>query len=211
MNGHAHIGGGYLRHNAAVRVFDHGVNAGLRVNHHFDFGWREIEKPTSFDNFETFVHQRCGIDCDAITHLPCWMPQSLFGRNIREQMRGRCPKRSTGSRENQPCDFRARASAETLVSAVVFTVDGEQLRAVGANRIHDQPSSGNERFFVGEPDAFPRARRFEGRFQSADSNDCRDYGVYFRGDRDFNKAARTGDYLRPVRLPQMQGDQGFGE
>lgn len=56
LDGHAHVGGADLGDDAAVVVFNHGVDFGLGMDDDVDFVRREVEEPAGFDDLEAFVH-----------------------------------------------------------------------------------------------------------------------------------------------------------
>ncbi len=82
IEGHAHVGWPQLRQNRTIHKFHHGMNCGLGMDDDINFRERNIEKPASFDHFEAFVHQRGGIDGDALAHLPFGMVEGLFGSGV---------------------------------------------------------------------------------------------------------------------------------
>ena len=87
LEGHAHVGGAELREDGAIHELDHGMNGRLRMNHDVNFVEIHAEKPARFDHFETLVHERGGVDGDALAHFPVGVRQGLLGRHFC-QLRG---------------------------------------------------------------------------------------------------------------------------
>ena len=129
MNGLAHIRCAELCDNRPVHEFNHRMHYRLRMNHDIDLFRRDIKQPTRFDDFQSFVHQRCRIDGDPLAHLPNGMFQSLLGRNV-SKLLDRCfTKWPTRGGQDQAPDFILSPRPQALIHRAVFTIDGNNCRA----------------------------------------------------------------------------------
>ncbi len=77
------------------------------MNHHIHLFGRKAEQPARFDHFEAFVHERCGIDSDALAHFPGGMIQRLQRASrrptLRPGFRERARPRQSGSASKPHC------------------------------------------------------------------------------------------------------------
>ena len=128
---HAHVGGPELRQDRAIHKFDHGMNGRLRMDDHVNFVEVHAEEPARFDHFEALVHERGGVDGDALAHFPVGMRQGLLGRHFCELGGGGRPKRAAGSGEDQALHFPVIAGAQALMNGVVLAIDREEARRRG--------------------------------------------------------------------------------
>src|SRR5262245_11246928 len=97
------------------------------MDHNFYILRLEVKEPAGFSHFESLVHQRCGIDRDALAHLPGWMIEGLGRRHMFEIDLGGIPKWSPRSRQNQFRNFLPKTGPKALMCSVMFTVDRDQL------------------------------------------------------------------------------------
>src|SRR4029077_10615282 len=96
------------------------------------------------------------------------MNEGLGGSDGFQGLEGRFTEGATGSGEDNAADFGVCTGAETLVDGVVFAVDGEQFPGRFRGGGHDQFTSGDEDFLVGESDS---ATEFDGFVGGLESND----------------------------------------
>ena len=63
-----------------------------------DLNLREIhaEKPFGLNHFEALVHERGGVNGDALAHLPIGMREGLFWRDLFELRDGSFAERASG-------------------------------------------------------------------------------------------------------------------
>ncbi len=87
-----HVRNPHLGDDGAIHVFHHGMDDALRVNLDSDLFNGHIEKPVGLDHFESFVHERGGVDGDLFPHLPVGMMEGIFDRHLVKFRRGRLRK-----------------------------------------------------------------------------------------------------------------------
>ena len=95
------------------------------MDNHLDLRGRQIEKPASFDDFESLVHQSCRINGDPLPHFPVRMIERLLHSDVAEFRLWGVQEWATGSCQPHRCDFSETASTHALVDRVVFAVDWE--------------------------------------------------------------------------------------
>lgn len=105
LDGHAHVRRSELREDGAIDEFDEGVDGGLWMNDDVDLIRAHVEEPVGFDDFETFVHHRGGVDGDAIAHAPVGMIEGLLDGDAGEFGERRFAEGATGSGEDEAADF----------------------------------------------------------------------------------------------------------
>ena len=81
------------------------MNNAFPMDHDLDLGFRDVEEPPSFDNFESFVHERGRINRDFCAHFPAGMLECLFGCDIFQFLPAQGPKGSSGRRQDQAADI----------------------------------------------------------------------------------------------------------
>lgn len=83
LNGEAHVCGGQLGEDGAVREFDHGVDDALRVDDDIHALHWDIKEPAGLDHFEALVEKGCGVDGDLAAHVPGGVFEGLCRRDSR--------------------------------------------------------------------------------------------------------------------------------
>ena len=78
-DGKAHVGDGDLREDAAVDVFDQGMNGGLGVDGDLDAVGGKVEEAAGFDDLEALIEHGGGVDGDALAHDPGGVFEGLGG------------------------------------------------------------------------------------------------------------------------------------
>jgi hypothetical protein len=98
------------------------------------------------------------------------MSKGLGGSDGFQGLEGRFAEGTTRGGQDDASDFGMNAGTEALVDGVVFAVDGEQFPARFGGRGHDEFTSGDENFFVGESDGAAKFDGFVGGFKSNDTD-----------------------------------------
>ncbi len=111
---------------------------------------------------------------------------------------------AAGGGEDQLADIRPRARAQALVSAVVFAVNRDQLRAVAADGIHHQPAAGDQSLFVGQTHALAGAHGFIGGFEPGDADDGGDDDAGFACGGHADVGIPAGQQFRACRTALFQ-------
>ena len=107
--------------------FYHAVDFGFGVIKGDDVRDRNIEKIVGFDNFQTFVDERCGFDGNLFAHFPSWMIQNLGGSDFLKLLFREIPKRAAGAGEINFFDFFFRVRAEDFENGIMFGVERDDL------------------------------------------------------------------------------------
>src|SRR5215469_6006910 len=102
------------------------MNCGLRMDDYTNLVWRQVEEAAGFDHLETFVHERGGVDGNAVTHFPGRMVERLLDGNVGEVRLGSVEKRAARGREPNTANFFPAASAKALMDSVVLAVDWQK-------------------------------------------------------------------------------------
>src|SRR5262249_47950000 len=143
-----------LGENGTVAEFHEGVNDGFGMNDHTDPFRRQIEQPTSFDDFQRLVHERGGIDGDFGAHTPGGMIQG-FVHSDSGQVRGfPTANRSSAGSQYDAFDLIGSSGLHRLENGAVFTIDRQQTSAALFGQIHHQRTGHDERFLVGDRHGF---------------------------------------------------------
>ena len=154
LNGKSHVRGRELRNDRAVSEFDQGMNQGLGMDCHCDFGRLEIEQPARFDDFECFIHHGGGIHRDLGAHVPCRMFQRHRGRDGCHLVASPAAERTSTGCQDDSTQLITATGLEALKDGAVFAVDGNDAGTGFSSPPHDQGSGDNEAFLVGEGHAF---------------------------------------------------------
>ncbi len=203
-DGQAHVGDGDLGEDAAVDVFDEGVDGGLRMDGDPDAVGREVEEAAGLDDLQALVEHGGGVYGDALAHDPGGMFEGLRGGDVLEVCKWGVAKGATGGGEPDLFDLVGGAAAEALVDGVVLGVDGEEIDGVLAGGGEDEIAGGDEALLVSEADGFAAEDGGVGGFEAGDADDGGDdeVGVGMGGYADRAGCAVDDFYA---------GDGGFAE
>src|SRR5262249_8505132 len=139
------------------------MDDGLGMDDDVDFLWRNVEKPTRLDNFESLVHQSGRIHSDAPSHLPCRMLQRLFWSERRKLLFGSLSKWPTRGGKNQTPYFAALAGTQALIDRAMLAVDRYNPRAALRRCLAEQFTCKNHCFFICERYGLARSHCAVGR------------------------------------------------
>ena len=139
---------------------------------------RSPNSRAGFDQLETLVHERSGIDRDLAAHHPVGMRAGFRRRHARELFSRRIEKRSARSRKNDPPHaLRTRTGrdrgGEALEDGVVLAVDRDELAPLARAASISRLPGHHQRFLVGEQQALAGARRCKGRQEARRTHDGR--------------------------------------
>ena len=126
----------------------------LRMDHHFDAFHLDPKQPARLDHLQPLIKERGRIDRDLRTHVPRRMFQRLLRCEVDKFVRGCFAKWPSGSRQNDPPNFRWTA-IEALKDRVVLTVHRQNMHAVFARFAHHDFPRHHENFLARHCQIFP--------------------------------------------------------
>ena len=106
-----------------------GMNDALRVYHDFYVVEWDSEQIVSFDDFEPFVDQGCGVDGDALAHRPGRVGERLLGRDVLQLGTAPAAERAAAGGQHELLDRPRALAVEQLVQRGVLGVDRDDPRA----------------------------------------------------------------------------------
>src|SRR3954453_15764148 len=155
------------------------MNSALRVDDHLYLRWWQAEETAGFDDFEPFVHQRGGIDSDALAHLPGGMIERLLNGDGIEGRDRRPQEGAAGGSQPDGFYFVHPPAAHAFVDSIVFAVDGKQRFALLERFGGDQFAGSDQTFFVRQADGLACSDCFVSGFESGHANDGTDHKINF--------------------------------
>src|SRR5262249_12218616 len=155
-------------------------------------------------HLESFIHQRCRVNGDSLSHLPGGMIQCLLDGNAFEFRLGRVQKRPTAGCEPHALDFVHAPAAHALMYRVVLAVDGKQRLALLFRFAGDQLPRSHQALFVGEPYLFSSTNSFEGSFESSHADDGAHHKINFRVRGHAHRACLAVNYLNVAETLALQ-------
>ncbi len=162
LYGDAHIRHAPLCLHRAIPEGDHGVHDGLGMDDHTNFFRRHVKKPVRLDDLQPLVHHGGGIDGYFGTHAPVGMAQRLRHGDLLHLLVRKRSKRAARTREDDLLHRFRVFSEETLKNGAVLTVDGQNRRPGIPGRCRHQTAADDQRFLVGERDAYTALHRRQG-------------------------------------------------
>jgi len=126
LDGHAHVRGRNLCQHAAIAVFDHGVDSGLRMDHYVHLDGRKSKQPARLNHFEALVHEGSAIDGNPVAHAPGWVIERLFRSDGGKRFAWRVAKGAARSGQDEARKPGPGYPPQALMGAVMFAVHGQE-------------------------------------------------------------------------------------
>src|SRR5579872_2301890 len=141
--------------------------------------WPKVEQPAGFDQLETFVEHRGGIDSDLISHSPRWMVERVRQCRVANLFQWCMPERPATGRENNASHFVRPATGHRLENGGMLGIDGKNRDATFAGFGNQERTGYYKGFFVCQCERFSRTHGAEGCGQSCRTDNSSDNDIHF--------------------------------
>ena len=166
----AHVRRTELCFDGAIGELHSRMDDGLRMHEYLYLLHGHAEEPFGFDDFEAFIHHRCGVDGDLSSHIPVRMLECIGGCDGTHLIERESTEGSAAGREKDFLYLAAIFTDERLEDCTMLAIDRQDRRMVLLREFADDLTGHNEGFLVGQRDRLTGFYGFDGRAQTCVSD-----------------------------------------